>query len=92
MLAATHRLNALMHRLGATPFGQDVMHSYLLTVNEFERLEVAHAGAMRALRAIERLRPAYVRGDWPGGTDAAAEALRHLGEIRGTADTEAGSS
>ena len=41
MLAGTHWLNALLHKLGTTPPQADVFHSYLLTVNEFRRLAVA---------------------------------------------------
>lgn len=82
MLAGTHRINALMHRLQATRAEADVMHSYLLTVNEFDRLTVAHPAAMGALRTIEKMRPAYVRGDWQGGAEAGREALALLQRIR----------
>ena len=82
MLAGTHLINALMHRLRATAPQTDVMHSYLLTVNEFDRLTVAHPAAMGALRTIEKMRPAYVRGDWAGGADAGREALALLQQIR----------
>lgn len=82
MLAGTHRINALMHRLQATRAEVDVMHSYLLTVNEFDRLTVAHPAAMGALRTIEKMRPAYVRGDWQGGAEAGRAALALLQQIR----------
>src|SRR6218665_605753 len=62
MLAGSHWLNAHLHRLGATQPAQDVVHTYLLVVNELRRLSVADAQAVAALGAIEDLRPAYVRG------------------------------
>lgn len=82
MLAGTHRVNALMHRLQATRPEIDVMHSYLLTVNEFDRLCVAHPTAMGALRVIEKMRPAHVRGNWQGGPQAGRDALAQLQHIR----------
>jgi hypothetical protein len=78
MLAGAHRLNAHLHRLGMTAADEDLMHTYLLTVNEYRRLSVADADAVAALAAIEDLRPAYVRGNHPGGADAARHALQLL--------------
>lgn len=83
MLAGAHRLNAHLHRLGMTARDEDLMHTYLLTVNEFRRLAVADGEALRALAAIEDLRPAYVRGNHPGGADAARRALQLLADLRG---------
>ena len=85
MLAGSHRLNAHLHRLGATQAAQDVMHTYLLVVNEFRRLSVADAQALAALSAIEDLRPAYVRGALAGGKDAGQRALSLLEQIRASA-------
>ena len=82
MLAGTHWLNATLHRLEATDAGKDVMHSYLLTVNEFRRLCVADSEAMRALAEIEDMRPPFVRGNWPGAERAAERALALLQTIR----------
>jgi hypothetical protein len=82
MLAAAHRLNAHLHRLGATSTQGDLMHTYLLTINEYRRLAVADAESMKALADIEDLRPAYVRGDHTGGAEAARYALRLLAAIR----------
>ena len=87
MLAGSHWLNAHLHRLGATPPAQDVMHTYLLVVNELRRLSVADPQAVAALSAIEDLRPAYVRGAHPGGKDAAQRALSLLELIRASART-----
>src|SRR6218665_72861 len=67
MLAGSHWLNAHLHRLGATQPAQDVVHTYLLVVNELRRLSVADAQAVAALGALEDLRPAYGRGARGGG-------------------------
>lgn len=82
MLAGTHWLNALLHRLGTTSAHQDVFHTYLLTINEFRRLSVAAEQPMRALATIEDARPAFVRGNHPGGELAAEQALASLSLIR----------
>lgn len=82
MLAAAHRLNAHMHRLRMTAMDGDLIHTYLLTINEYRRLSVADDEAMKALAAIEDLRPAFVRGDYPGGAEAARQALLLLAAIR----------
>jgi hypothetical protein len=85
MLAGTHWLNARLHRLGATQPAQDVMHTYLLVVNELRRLSVAEPQAVAALGAIEDMRPAYVRGAHAGGKEAAQRALSLLELIRASA-------
>jgi hypothetical protein len=83
MLAAAHRLNAHMHRLGMTAMAGDLVHTYLLTINEYRRLCVADGESMKSLAAIEDLRPAFVRGDHPGGAGAAQQALQLLATLRG---------
>jgi hypothetical protein len=85
MLAGSHWLNARLHRLGATQPTHDVMHTYLLVVNELRRLSVADPEAVGALSAIEDLRPAYVRGAHAGGKEAAQRALSLLELIRASA-------
>jgi hypothetical protein len=85
MLAGSHWLNAHLHRLGATPPGKDVMHTYLLVVNELRRLSVADPQAVAALGAIEDMRPAYVRGAHAGGKEAGQRALSLLESIRASA-------
>jgi hypothetical protein len=82
MLAAAHRLNAHLHRLGLCGADDDIVHTYLLTINEYRRLGVADGESMAALAAIEDLRPAFVRGDPPGGADAAQRATQLLATIR----------
>ncbi|UIF84574.1 hypothetical protein [Cupriavidus sp. UYPR2.512] len=85
MLAGTHWLNALLHKLDATPPQQDVFHSYLLTVNEFRRLAVAAEKPLAALAAIEDSRAPFVRGCHAGGEAAAERALALLSQIRAAA-------
>lgn len=85
MLAGTHWLNAALHRMGVTQSAGDVFHTYLLTVNQYRRLCVADDEMVRALSEIEDLRPAFVRGNWPGAQAAADRALTLLSAIRGKA-------
>jgi hypothetical protein len=88
MLAGTHWLNAALHHLAVTRPGNDVFHTYHLTVNEFRRLSVADPGLISALAEIEDLRPAFVRGNFPGGQQAAQRALELLALIRSKGNKE----
>lgn len=92
MLAGSHRLNGLLHTLGVTLEGNDVMHTYLLTINECRRLAVAAPEAVAALSEIEDMRPAFVRGTHPGGSEAAQRALQLLDTIRTHALATAGAN
>jgi len=82
MLAGTHRLNAALHLAGVTRSDADVFHTYLLTVNEYRRLSVAAPTLVAALTEIEDLRPPFVRGNHPGGEQAAERALALLAQLR----------
>ncbi len=82
MLAGTHWLNAVLHRMGVTPAQTDVLHTYLLTVNELRKYRVADEELVDALSEIEDLRPAYVRGNLDGGEKAAERALDLLALLR----------
>ncbi|HSW20492.1 MAG TPA: hypothetical protein VLJ86_24935 [Ramlibacter sp.] len=82
MLAGSHWLNAHLHEQGLSQAGDDVMHTYLLSVNQRRRLRVAQPQAMRLLGAIEDMRPAFVRGDAPDGPEAARTAIAWLPKIR----------
>jgi hypothetical protein len=85
MLAGTHWVNFILHKLGVTKGEQDVMHSYMLTVNDLRRYSVADREALEALAEIEDIRPAHVRGNVPGGPAAAARALALLATLRANA-------
>lgn len=89
MLAGTHWLNAALHHLGASSTEHDVMHTYMLTVNEFRRLSAAHTHLLTMMAEIEDLRPLHVRGDVPGGREAADHACALLGHIRQIAENSA---
>ena len=82
MLASTHWLNRALHHLGVNNNDSDVMHTYMLTVNEFRRLESVNSELITMMAEIEDLRPLYVRGDMPGAVEAADHAVTLLGRIR----------
>lgn len=82
MLAGTHWLNAALHCLGVNRSEQDVLHTYMLTVNEFRRLGAAHAELVQTLAELEDLRPLHVRGDLAGGREVADRACRLLDRLR----------
>jgi hypothetical protein len=82
MLAGTHWLNLALHRMGVTPAQTDILHTYMLTVNELRKYRVANDELVDALSEIEDIRPAYVRGNLPGGEKAAARALELLALLR----------
>lgn len=90
MLAGTHWLNLALHAKGVTPEAQDVMHTYMLTVNEYRRLSAADAALIAALTEIEDLRPVNVRGDVAGSAEAADRAAALLAQIRSIALAAAG--
>lgn len=82
MLAGTHWLNLALHRSGVTPPHNDILHTYMLTVNELRKYRVADEELVDALSEIEDIRPGYVRGNLPGGEKAAARALELLALLR----------
>ena len=82
MLAGTHWLNHALHRLGVTPPQNDILHTYMLTVNELRKYRVADEELLDALSEIEDIRPGYVRGNLPDGEKAAARVLELLALLR----------
>ena len=85
MLAGTHWLNLVLHRTGVTPPQADVLHTYMLTVNELRKYKVADEALVDALAEIEDIRPAFVRGNLPGGEQAADRAVALLALLRAKA-------
>ncbi|MEO8848862.1 MAG: hypothetical protein ABI440_09580 [Casimicrobiaceae bacterium] len=81
MLAATHRLNILMHRRGL-PLEQDMMHAEFLSMAERRRVRVMLPGVIEAMDEVERARTMHVRGDMDGGPQAATRALACLGVLQ----------
>ena len=49
MLAGTHWLNCALHAQDVTRPEGDVLHTYMLTINELRRLRVADAALLDAL-------------------------------------------
>jgi hypothetical protein len=82
MLAGTHWLNAALHDKGTTTAQDDVLHTYMLTVNALRKLRVADAVRVDALTEIEDIRPPFVRGDVAGGENAARRCIDLLAKIR----------
>ena len=82
MLAGTHWLNLALHLRGVTPPQTDILHTYMLTVNELRKYRVADERLVDALSEIEDIRPGYVRGNLPGGEKAAERALAMLAQLR----------
>lgn len=82
MLAGTHWLNLVLHRMGVTPVNVDILHTYMLTVNELRKYRVADEELVNALAEIEDIRPAFVRGNAPGGEKAAERAITLLELLR----------
>lgn len=82
MLAGTDWVNFALHMRGVTAMEADVIHSYMLTVNDLRKYRVVDAVMMDAITEIEDIRPLYVRGNAPGGTAAGMRALELLRTIR----------
>lgn len=82
MLAGTHWFNIALHQSGLLPPDQDAMHAEFLTVGQRRRIACTLPAALAALDSIESLRTPYVRGDLPGGEQAAQRALDCLAELR----------
>jgi hypothetical protein len=82
MLAGTHWVNLALHAKRVTADKSDILHTYMLTVNELRKYRVADAALLDALTEIEDIRPPFVRGNVPGGDKAAARALELLALLR----------
>jgi hypothetical protein len=82
MLAGTHWANYALHRRGVTVDGEDIVHTTMTILAYLRKYQLAEEEILGALAEIEELRPLYVRGDVPGGTEAGARALALLSIIR----------
>lgn len=78
MLAGTHWANYALHRRGVSAETEDIVHTTMCVVNVLRKYSLAEKDLLEALGEIEELRPIYVRGDLPGGREAAARALQLL--------------
>jgi hypothetical protein len=81
MLAGTHWFNLALHAAGLLAAEHDAMHAEFLTLGQRRRIGCVLPGALAALDTIESLRTPYVRGDLPGGAEAAQRALDALAEL-----------
>jgi len=90
MLAGTHWFNMLLHLLQLMPLDSDAMHAEFLAMGERRKARLLLPDALDALDAIEHLRTIHVRGDMPGGEQAALSALDRLAELRNGALREVG--
>ncbi|WP_447919089.1 hypothetical protein [Achromobacter aegrifaciens] len=81
MLAGTHWVNFVLHRVGASAIPEDMVHASMCMVSVLRKYRLAEPELIEALEEIEELRPLHVRGDMDGGTQAAARALDLLGAI-----------
>ena len=85
MLAGTHWFNIALHRAGVLPPPRDAMHAEFLSGVERRKARIHVPAALAALDEIEALRTPFVRGDFPGGEEAARQALACLAVLRSAA-------
>jgi len=91
MLAGTHWFNLALHAAKLLPVDHDAMHAEFLTLGQRRKIACVLPAALTALDTIESLRTPYVRGDLPGGAQAAERTLECLAELKRAAmhsDTE----
>jgi len=82
MLAGTHWVNHVLHRVGASLASEDMVHASMCMVSVLRKYRLAEPELVTQLEEIEELRPLFVRGDMEGGAKAADRALALLGLIR----------
>ena len=82
MLAGTHWFNIVLHRTNVLSTEHDAMHAQFLSAHDRRKVEATAPAALRSLDDIERLRTPYVRGNMPGGEQAAARAFACLARLR----------
>ncbi len=82
MLAGTHWFNIALHEASLMPPDHDAMHAEFLSGADRRKARILIQDVLAALDEIEALRTPYVRGDLPGGEQAAQRALECLAELR----------
>ncbi len=85
MLAGTHWFNIVLHQASLLPETRDAMHAEFLPLGERRRLAATMPDLLAALDMIESLRTLHVRGDMPGGENAARTARECLARLRSAA-------
>jgi hypothetical protein len=81
MLAGTHWVNFVLHRIGVSEMSEDMVHASMCTVGVLRKYRLAEPELIARLEEIEELRPLFVRGDMDGGVQAANRALQLLRSI-----------
>jgi hypothetical protein len=81
MLAGTHWVNHVLHRVAASEMSEDMVHASMCMVSVLRKYKLAEPELIALLEEIEELRPLFVRGDMDGGAKAADRALALLGSI-----------
>lgn len=82
MLAGTHWFNIILHSVGIVPLNVDAMHAEFLSGLERRKARLLAPAALAAMDQIEASRAPFVRGDFPGGEEAANRALACLAQLR----------
>mgnify|MGYP003585357415 FL=1 len=81
MLAGTHWINHVLHRVGASAASEDMVHASMCTVSVLRKYKLAEPELIAHLEEIEELRPLFVRGDMDAGEQAAQRAPALLASI-----------
>lgn len=82
MLAASHLINAAMHKLGTLKEDKDIKHNQIFGFLKRENLLKDKSGEVSSLiQEIEQLRPSYVYGKGENG-DAAKKAEEAFDKIK----------
>lgn len=87
MLAGTHWFNIVLHERNVVPPEKDAMHAEFMSVADRRKARLVAADALETMDTIESLRTSHVRGDLPGGEQAAQRALQCLAVLRECAKT-----
>lgn len=82
LLAAGHWFNVALHDMGFYPVQKDVMHLTKMPVEDLMRVHAVAPALVQAYEEMEELRSPFVRGNEPGGPEAARRCLVLLGEIK----------
>ena len=81
MLAGTHWVNFVLHKIGVSEMSEDMVHASMCMVSVLRKYKLAEPELIAQLEEIEELRPLFVRGDMDGGAKAADRALELLSSI-----------
>lgn len=85
MLAGTHWFNVALHELRIVGHDDDVMHAQYLPGHQRLRLMLLNPELLQAMDEIETARALFVRGNMPGGVEAAARCHEQLMVLRNAA-------